>query len=179
VILIRNLEFIHQLFITQSEYKGKEINCYCKSTKVVSVAENKKGFGLFVFQRLDLMIKLCRCLKKFVLYTIKTKEAKIKLSLNWQWRPIGLWDVEAPTFSRQSAGRWRWDYQPYTPAAHYPQEDSWYSFLLEAGSTSGPYSAGRIRSIEISSDFIGNRTRDLSACSTVPQSTMLPRAPMQ
>jgi hypothetical protein len=24
------------------------------------------------------------------------------------WRPIGLWDVEAPTFSRQSAHRWRW-----------------------------------------------------------------------
>jgi hypothetical protein len=27
---------------------------------------------------------------------------------NRPWRPIGLWDVEAPTFSRQSAHRWRW-----------------------------------------------------------------------
>jgi hypothetical protein len=29
--------------------------------------------------------------------------------------PIGLWDVEAVTFSRQSAHRWRWG-QPYAPA---------------------------------------------------------------
>jgi hypothetical protein len=31
---------------------------------------------------------------------------------NRPWRPIGLWDVEATTFSRQSAHRWRWG-QPY------------------------------------------------------------------
>jgi hypothetical protein len=33
-------------------------------------------------------------------------------------RHIGLWDVDAPTLSRQSAHRWRWG-QPYTPAALY------------------------------------------------------------
>jgi hypothetical protein len=66
-----------------------------------------------------------------------------------RWRPcfglifspssptIGLRDVEAPTFSRQSAHRWRWGCQPYAPAYLYPQEDSWYSFLLEAESTPG------------------------------------------
>jgi hypothetical protein len=27
-------------------------------------------------------------------------------------RPIGLWDVETPTFSRQSAHRWQWGCQP-------------------------------------------------------------------
>jgi hypothetical protein len=27
------------------------------------------------------------------------------------WRPIALWDVEDPTFSRQSAHRWWWGYQ--------------------------------------------------------------------
>jgi hypothetical protein len=48
---------------------------------------------------------------------------------NRPWRPIGLWDVEAPTFSRQSAHRWRWSCQTYAPAALHPQEDSWYSFL--------------------------------------------------
>jgi hypothetical protein len=48
------------------------------------------------------------------------------------WRPIGLWDGEAPTFSRQSDHRWRWGCQPYAPAALYPQEDFWYSFPLEA-----------------------------------------------
>jgi hypothetical protein len=36
------------------------------------------------------------------------------------WRPIGLWDVDDPTFSRQSAHRWRWDCQPYAPSALYP-----------------------------------------------------------
>jgi hypothetical protein len=30
--------------------------------------------------------------------------------------PIFLWDVEAPTFSRQLAHRWRWGCQPYAPA---------------------------------------------------------------
>jgi hypothetical protein len=53
-------------------------------------------------------------------------------------RPIELWDVEAPTFSRQSAQRWRWGYQPYASAAFCFQEDSWYSFLLIAESTPGP-----------------------------------------
>jgi hypothetical protein len=52
------------------------------------------------------------------------------------WRPIGLWDAEVPTFSRRSAHWWRWGCQPYAPpVALYPQEDSWYSFLLEAESS--------------------------------------------
>jgi hypothetical protein len=52
---------------------------------------------------------------------------------NRPWRPIAVWDVEAPTFSRQSAHRWRWGCQPYAPAALYLQEDSWYSVLLSQG----------------------------------------------
>jgi hypothetical protein len=44
---------------------------------------------------------------------------KVKLSRNRPWRPIGLWDVEAPTFSRQSAHRWRWGCQLHAPAALY------------------------------------------------------------
>jgi hypothetical protein len=39
---------------------------------------------------------------------------------NRPWRPIGFWDVEAPTFSRQPPHRWRWGCQPYAPAAIYP-----------------------------------------------------------
>jgi hypothetical protein len=36
------------------------------------------------------------------------KDKKVNLSLcNRLWRAIGLWDVEAPTFSRKSARRWR------------------------------------------------------------------------
>jgi hypothetical protein len=38
---------------------------------------------------------------------------------NRPWRPRGLWDVEAPTFSRQSAHIWRWGCQPHAPAALY------------------------------------------------------------
>jgi hypothetical protein len=53
--------------------------------------------------------------------------------------PTGVEAVEASTFFRQSAHRWRWGCQPYAPAALYPQEDSWYSFLLEAESTPGLY----------------------------------------
>jgi hypothetical protein len=39
---------------------------------------------------------------------------------------------------RQLAHRWRQGCQPYVPATFYPQEDSWYSFLLQAESTPGP-----------------------------------------
>jgi hypothetical protein len=38
---------------------------------------------------------------------------------------------------------------------------------------------GRIRSIEKSNDLIGNGTRNLPACSVVPEPTMLLRASMQ
>jgi hypothetical protein len=38
----------------------------------------------------------------------------------------------------------------------------------------GHIAAGRITSIEKSNDLIGNRTRDLPACSILPQPTMLP-----
>jgi hypothetical protein len=34
-------------------------------------------------------------------------------------------------FSRQSAHRWLWSFQPYAPSALYRQKDSWYSFLLD------------------------------------------------
>jgi hypothetical protein len=60
---------------------------------------------------------------------------------NRPWRPIGLWDVEASTFSKQSAHRLRWGCPPYASAALYPQEGSWYSFLLEAELTPGPQCA--------------------------------------
>jgi hypothetical protein len=40
----------------------------------------------------------------------------------------------------------------------------------------GHSAAGKITSIEKSSDLIGNRIRDLQACSTVPEPTTPPRA---
>jgi hypothetical protein len=47
------------------------------------------------------------------------KKGKSYLCKN-PWRPRGLWEAEVPTFSRQSAQRWRWGCQLYTPAALYP-----------------------------------------------------------
>jgi hypothetical protein len=41
----------------------------------------------------------------------------------------------------------------------------------------GHTAAGSIRSIEKSNELIGNRTRDIPACSMVPQPTTLPHAP--
>jgi hypothetical protein len=88
---------------------------------------------------------------------VKKKKRKVKLSLYSPWRPVGLREVDASTFFWHSAHRWRQGCQPYAPAAIYPDEDSWYSFLLEAES--------------------GTRTGDLPACSIVSQPTTLPRAP--
>jgi hypothetical protein len=66
------------------------------------------------------------------------KRSKVIYPCNRPCRPIGLWYFEDPTFSRQSAHRLRWDFQPYAPAALNAQKDSWYSFLLYAESTLGP-----------------------------------------
>jgi hypothetical protein len=55
------------------------------------------------------------------LYTKGTQISVLKVKrksypCNRPWRPIELWDAEAPTFSRQSAHRRRWGCQPYAPA---------------------------------------------------------------
>jgi hypothetical protein len=74
-----------------------------------------------------------RCWLCFLFFTLIYESKSIHAT--GCWGPIELWDVEAPTLSRQSAHRWWWGCQPHAPAALQPQEDSWYSFLLEAKST--------------------------------------------
>ena len=59
-----------------------------------------------------------------------------------------------------------------------PRKYSWYSFLLQADSISGPQ-CGRKYYVNDSNDAIGNRTRDLPACSAVPRPTALSRAPQR
>jgi hypothetical protein len=49
-------------------------------------------------------------------------------------------------------------------------------FRQKMSGPQGHSAAGRIRSIEKSNDLIGIRTRDLPACSIVPQPTTMPRA---
>jgi hypothetical protein len=56
---------------------------------------------------------------------LSTGKKRQNYPCNRPWRPIGLWDFEAPTFSRQSVHRWRWG-QPYAPVTLYPKEESWY-----------------------------------------------------
>ena len=54
---------------------------------------------------------------------------------------------------------------------------SWYSFLVEAKSTPGPQCGWKDYVNKNSNDTIGNRTRDLPACSAMPQLTAPPCAP--
>jgi len=69
------------------------------------------------------------------------------------------------------------DFKKSAPAAFTPRKYSCYSFLLEAESTQGHSAAGRIMSMKNSNDTIGNRTRNLPACSAVPQPTAPPHLP--
>jgi hypothetical protein len=57
-----------------------------------------------------------------------------------------------------------------------PRKASGTHFCYRLSWPQGHSAAGRIRSIEKSNDLIGIRTRDLPACSTVPQPTTPPRA---
>jgi hypothetical protein len=85
-----------------------------------------------------------------------------------------LWNVQDPTFFRQSAHRWRLNCQPYVLAAFYLQKD-----LLVLISVRGWINTramvrlvgvGKLRK---SKDFIANWTRDLPTCNIVLQPTRL------
>jgi hypothetical protein len=58
-----------------------------------------------------------------------------------------------------------------------PRKISGTHLCLRLSRPRGHNAAGNIRWIEESNDLIGNRNRDLSTCSIVPQPTMLPCAP--
>jgi hypothetical protein len=64
---------------------------------------------------------------------------KVKLSLYRPWRPLGLQEVEAPTFSDVRLTDGGKVVSPTRRPLFYTQEHSWYSFLLEAEPTPGPY----------------------------------------
>jgi hypothetical protein len=87
-----------------------------------------------------------------------------------------LCDDEVPTFSRQSAHDGGevvsiTRRSPFTlrkiPGTH---------FCYRLSRRHGQSAAGSMKSIEKFNDLVGNRTRDLPACSMVPQPTTLPSA---
>jgi hypothetical protein len=92
--------------------------------------------------------------------------------------PIGLWDVEALTFSRQSAHSWQWGCQPYAPATVYPP--GIFLVLISVGGGVDPRTKvwleelGQLKNPMISS---GIEPATFRFSSTVPQPTMLPRSP--
>jgi hypothetical protein len=66
------------------------------------------------------------------------------------WRPIGLWDVEASTVSRQPAHRWRWGCQLHAPAGRHlsPRKNPGTRFCWRLSPPEGRSAAVRIRSNE-------------------------------
>jgi hypothetical protein len=44
---------------------------------------------------------------------LKNRWNRVSYPCNRPWRPMRLWDDEAPTFFRQSTRRWRWGCQPH------------------------------------------------------------------
>jgi hypothetical protein len=62
------------------------------------------------------------------------KNEKVNYPCNRSWKTIGLWEIETPTFSRQSAHRCGWRCQTYATAALYPPG----RFLVQGYSNMAP-----------------------------------------
>jgi hypothetical protein len=119
--------------------------------KIISIQAEKINFGI-----IGEIKSYSPVLKAYSIKNINSnlRFKIIKLSLYRPWRPIGLRNVEAPTFSRQS---------PPPPAA---REETWYSFLSDADWRPQSHSAaGKVMSIENCNDLIRNRTSDFPGCS--------------
>jgi hypothetical protein len=100
--------------------------------------------------------------------TYNTCKKRVNCPCNRPWRPIGLWDVETSTFYIQSGSQMAWRLSGLCIGRPLPPG----RFLVLI------YVRGWVDSRAIVRlDLIGFRTRDLPACSIVPQPTTLPRAP--
>jgi hypothetical protein len=67
--------------------------------------------------------------------TCNLKKSSPVTGLGW---PRGFQEVKIPRVLDKGTGWW-WVCQPYAPAAFTSRKYSWYSFLLEAESTAGPW----------------------------------------
>jgi hypothetical protein len=122
------------------------------------------------------MTCICRFSKKCVILNFEALESVKSNSITGLQQTLRFPGVSGSHISRQSGhedgkvvGH---THRPTLPARKY----SCYSFPLDAESTPEPECAGRIMSMKNSNGNIGNRTRDLPACSTLPHPTASPRA---
>jgi hypothetical protein len=71
-----------------------------------NASADKPGLSLFGDLRQDIQVQAYR-LSYWARPSQVWKWLQLSYPCNRPWRPIGLWDVGAPTFSRQSAHSWR------------------------------------------------------------------------
>jgi hypothetical protein len=97
---------------------------------------------------------------------------------NSAWRPMRYWDIEAPTFSRKSAHRWRWGCQPYAPAGC-SLPPGRFLVLISVSSWLHYKAIARLQVIAQLKNPMTSTEIDLPACSThtVPQPNTLQCAP--
>jgi hypothetical protein len=106
--ILNRLTLCTWFILVRGTYKHE----FRKQLSAHDVHNIKVGAGLVLIHRAGY------CRRKWS--ACNTKKKRQSCSCNRPWRPMGLWDAEAATFSRQLAHRWWWGCQPYEPAALYP-----------------------------------------------------------
>jgi hypothetical protein len=103
-------------------------------------------------------------------------KVKVKLSRSRPGQALGVPGGWGSRVSRQSAyecGKVSPTHRPSLPPGRLPGTH----FCYRLSRPQDHNATGRMKSLKNSSDFIGNRTRDLPVCCAVPQPTAPPRTP--